>query len=75
MATESGLATPVPKAMYGRKRDAAVDLTLILHSGQPKQDPPELYHSLAKSGATKFPCLRDAVCDSRKILLHISTDL
>lgn len=50
----AALATPVPKVVFRRQRDVAVDLTLIPYHGQPDQDPDELYHSLAKSGTTKF---------------------
>lgn len=50
----AALATPVPSIVFRRQRDAAIDLTLIPYHGQPDQDPNELYHSLAKSGTTKF---------------------
>jgi putative transposase len=50
----AALATPVPKIVFRRRRDAAIDLTLIPYHGRPNLDPRELYHSLAKSGTTKF---------------------
>ena len=50
----AALAAPVPGVVYRRQRDVAVDLTLIPYHGQPDQDPAELYHSMAKSGTTKF---------------------
>ena len=50
----AGLATPIPKRVFRKKRDAAIDLTLIPYHGQPHEHESELYHSLAKSGTTKF---------------------
>lgn len=50
----AALQAPVPAIVFRRRRDTAVDLTLIPYHGQPDQNPDELYHSLAKSGTTKF---------------------
>lgn len=50
----------LPKALFARGREVAIDWHLIPYHGQPRQHANELYHSLPKSGTTKFHCYATA---------------
>lgn len=50
----------LPKALFARGREVAIDWHLIPYHGQPHQHANELYHSLPKSGTTKFHCYATA---------------
>jgi hypothetical protein len=44
----------LPKALFARGREVAIDWHLIPYHGQPHKHANELYHSQPKSGTTKF---------------------
>lgn len=48
------LVTKLPKALLGKSRRIAIDLTLIPYHGQPQNDEKEIYRSAPKSGTTHF---------------------
>lgn len=50
----------LPKALFARGREVAIDWHLIPYHGQPHQHANELDHSLPKSGTTKFHCYATA---------------
>jgi hypothetical protein len=50
----------LPKALFARGREVAIDWHLIPYHGQPHKHANELYHSLPKSGTTKFHCYATA---------------
>ena len=44
----------LPRALFRRKRELAIDFHLIPYHGEPRLRDNELYHSQPKSGTTKF---------------------
>lgn len=50
----------LPKALFARGREVAIDFHQIPYHGQPHKHANELYHSLPKSGTTKFHCYATA---------------
>jgi len=48
------LATELPKALFRKSRQVAIDLTLIPYHGQPYEDENEIYRSKPKSGTSHF---------------------
>ena len=48
------LAGDLPKALYRRAQEIAIDLTLLPYYGQPQADPKELYRGPEKAGTKHF---------------------
>ncbi len=55
------LVRHVPKALRGKSRMVAIDLTLIPYHGQPARDPKEIFRGEPKSGTTHFHAYATAV--------------
>jgi DDE family transposase len=51
---EPALCGQLPRRLTARARRLAIDWHLIPYHGEPHSNPNELYHSLPKSGTTKF---------------------